>query len=360
MAPSLLLSSPRHPTNNTSSPFSPAQNPPLSPSHLACSSLNLTSMTAAAESPRSSPSSERRFWAEFQDRVDDLVGNRKCSRSLSSSEQCEGGCDGGKRLKEDSIMLMRGFDAVAGSLSRLRSNLDSALMGARELAKPPTLMGILENKESEEKAESRSPVKFDEVKDDEEEKKGKKRKLDLHETSSAPDGHLSDKAASENQVYDRLKKARSMAVSMATKAAEMARELKSLKKNFFFMKERCNALEEENQSLRDRFENGIIPEEEDLVRLQLEALLAEKSRLAYENSNLTRENECLRQLVEYHQFTSLDLSASHDDLLEGVFLNFSSPLRTPADEEDNNVINEDAQELDSSKARANIVSILDL
>ena len=40
------------------------------------------------------------------------------------------------------------------------------------------------------------------------------------------------------------------------------------------------------------------------MRLQLEALLGEKSRLANDNANLTRENQCLRQLVEYHQLTS--------------------------------------------------------
>ncbi|CAN6690653.1 unnamed protein product [Malus baccata var. baccata] len=52
------------------------------------------------------------------------------------------------------------------------------------------------------------------------------------------------------------------------------------------------------------------PEEDDLVTLLLEALLAEKSGLANENSNLVRENQCLRQVVEYHQLTSQDLSAS--------------------------------------------------
>lgn len=62
------------------------------------------------------------------------------------------------------------------------------------------------------------------------------------------------------------------------------------------------------------------------VRLQLEALLAEKSRLATENANLTRENQCLRQLVEYHQFTSQDLSASYEQVIQGLCLDFSSPV----------------------------------
>lgn len=67
------------------------------------------------------------------------------------------------------------------------------------------------------------------------------------------------------------------------------------------------------------------------VRLQLEALLAEKSRLANENANLSRENQCLRQLVEYHQFASQDLSASYENLLKSVGMS----LDFTADEHDN-------------------------
>lgn len=69
------------------------------------------------------------------------------------------------------------------------------------------------------------------------------------------------------------------------------------------------------------------------VRLQLEALLAEKSRLANENANLIRENQCLHQLVEYHQVTSQDLSASYEQVLGGMCLDFSSPSSVMADEE---------------------------
>lgn len=43
------------------------------------------------------------------------------------------------------------------------------------------------------------------------------------------------------------------------------------------------------------------------IRLQLETLLAEKARLAQENSVLTRENRFLREIVEYHQLTMQDV-----------------------------------------------------
>lgn len=70
------------------------------------------------------------------------------------------------------------------------------------------------------------------------------------------------------------------------------------------------------------------------VRLQLEALLAEKSRLANENANLIRENQCLNQLVEYHQLTSQDFDTSYERITQGMCLDFSSPPPTiPEDQE---------------------------
>lgn len=66
----------------------------------------------------------------------------------------------------------------------------------------------------------------------------------------------------------------------------------------------------------------------------MEALLAEKSRLANENANLTRENQCLNQLVEYHQITSQDLSESYEDVIRGMCLDFSSPPPSAPEEEE--------------------------
>lgn len=74
------------------------------------------------------------------------------------------------------------------------------------------------------------------------------------------------------------------------------------------------------------------------MRLQLEALLFEKSRLANENANLTRENQCLHQVVEYHQITSQDLSppaSYYEHVVRGMCLDFSSPPpEIPEEEED--------------------------
>ncbi|KAL5077009.1 hypothetical protein RYX36_015993 [Vicia faba] len=55
------------------------------------------------------------------------------------------------------------------------------------------------------------------------------------------------------------------------------------------------------------------------VRLQLETLLAEKARLAHENSVYARENRFLREVVEYHQLTMQDvvyLDESNEEVSE--------------------------------------------
>ena len=77
----------------------------------------------------------------------------------------------------------------------------------------------------------------------------------------------------------------------------------------------------------------------------MEALLAEKFRLANDNANLVRENQCLHQLVEYHQMTSQDLSASYEEVIRGMCLDFPSPI---AEEEE---INGDCGDADNRLTR---------
>ncbi|GAB4840768.1 hypothetical protein Ancab_021530 [Ancistrocladus abbreviatus] len=287
-----------------------------------------------------SPSSEKRFWSALRSRVDTLLENRQSHFPSPAFPQSNdgGGSNRAKRMKEDAMLLLRGFDSVAFSLSQLSSNLDNALQGARELAKLPALNEVSERTSDVEKA-SRKLQQSNNAEGNEQERKGMKRKFEVQDSSNDLEEHPVEKENELNQANSKLKKAKNMAMSVATKAAVMARELKSIKMDLSFMQERCALLEEENQTLRDGFAKGIRPEEDDLVRLQLEALLAEKSRLANENANLTRENQCLRQLVEYHEFTSQDLSASYEHLLQGICLDFSSPL--PYTEENENAENGD-------------------
>lgn len=290
-----------------------------------------------SSSPLLSPSSDKRFWSTLRSRVDTLLDARQPRTSSHSPKNVEEKT----RLKEDSMLLMRGFDSVAHTLSLLSNNLDNALQGARDLANPPTLTDIFHSKND--KVEN----KEDSGEKPEESNQGTKRKLDHVDYSE--ESAVDSQKENGKKVMDRnIKKAKNLAVSMATKAASLARELKSIKSDLCFMQERCGLLEEENRRLRDGFAKGVRPEEDDLVRLQLEALLAEKSRLANENANLVRENQCLQQLVEYHQLASQDLSESDEDAaIQGMYLDFSSPPPTipeeTGDEEGDDDENEEPQ-----------------
>ncbi|KAJ0681126.1 hypothetical protein HanPI659440_Chr16g0632251 [Helianthus annuus] len=104
-----------------------------------------------------------------------------------------------------------------------------------------------------------------------------------------------------------LKASRDVSMAMAAKAKVLLRELKTVKADLAFAKERCAQLEEENKILRETGGGSDRPEDDDLIRLQLESLLAEKARLAQENSVYARENRFLREIVEYHQLTMQDV-----------------------------------------------------
>ncbi|TVU27313.1 hypothetical protein EJB05_29915, partial [Eragrostis curvula] len=135
------------------------------------------------------------------------------------------------------------------------------------------------------------------------------------DTLSTPNLSLdqTETAAQETQ----LKASRDVANAMAAKAKLLLRELKSVKADLAFAKQRCAQLEEENKLLRETKQKGNKTEEDDdLIRVQLETLLAEKSRLAQENSTYARENRFLREIVDFHQFTTHDVVSLDDGDME--------------------------------------------
>lgn len=121
-----------------------------------------------------------------------------------------------------------------------------------------------------------------------------------------------------------IKASRDVAMATAAKAKLLLRELKTVKADLAFAKERCSQLEEENKRLRESREKGENRADDDLIRHQLETLLAEKSRLANENSVYARENRFLREIVEYHQLTMQDVVYLSDEETE-VYPLSSSP-----------------------------------
>uniref|UniRef100_A0A0D9XNG5 Uncharacterized protein n=1 Tax=Leersia perrieri TaxID=77586 RepID=A0A0D9XNG5_9ORYZ len=131
-----------------------------------------------------------------------------------------------------------------------------------------------------------------------------------------PPNLSNDKAETATQ-ETQLKASRDVANAMAAKAKLVLRELKTVKADLAFVKQRCAQLEEENKFLRETKQKGNKTEEDDdLIRVQLETLLAEKSRLAQENSIYARENRFLREIVDFHQFTTHDVVPLDDSDME--------------------------------------------
>ncbi|PWA61150.1 hypothetical protein CTI12_AA375470 [Artemisia annua] len=104
-----------------------------------------------------------------------------------------------------------------------------------------------------------------------------------------------------------LKASRDVAIATAAKAKLLLREIKTVKADLAFAKQRSSQLEEENKILREAREKGDHPADDDMIRLQLETLLAEKARLANENSVYVRENSCLREIIKYHKLSMQDI-----------------------------------------------------
>ncbi|KAJ1686622.1 hypothetical protein LUZ63_018012 [Rhynchospora breviuscula] len=160
-------------------------------------------------------------------------------------------------------------------------------------------------------------------------------------------GEPKSPAEQENQ----LKASRDLANAMAAKAKLLLRELKTVKADLAFAKLRCSQLEEENKVLREGREKGKTSEDEDLIRLQLETLLAEKARLAHENSVYARENRFLREIVEFHQFNSDDVVSLQGDFEEDndddIDLELPSHFHETTSFQPTTVVKSEESELDS-------------
>ncbi|KAL8241507.1 hypothetical protein R6Q59_014861 [Mikania micrantha] len=145
-----------------------------------------------------------------------------------------------------------------------------------------------------------------------------KKKSGIPETQSASSNvemnkhlqqmHTQYQSQTQTDIEIQLKASRDVSMAMAAKAKLLLRELKTVKADLAFAKERSAQLEEENKMRREKSGGGRDnPDDDDLIRLQLESLLAEKARLAQENSVYARENRFLREIVEYHQLTMQDV-----------------------------------------------------
>ncbi|KAL2899730.1 hypothetical protein RDABS01_024812 [Bienertia sinuspersici] len=207
--------------------------------------------------------------------------------------------------KVDNAKIRKRFDAITSSLNNFGDTLGNAFEEGRTIMEHKTADIIQETR-------NRTADFIQET-----------RKLQLRRRGGSSDGP--DQATVvQNTSWQRpvaqpvqtntqghqetqLKASRDVAMATAAKAKVLLRELKTVKADLAFAKERCAQLEEENKRLRENREKGDNPDDDDLIRLQLETLLAEKARLAHENSIYARENRFLREIVEYHQLTMQDV-----------------------------------------------------
>ncbi|XP_002979688.2 uncharacterized protein LOC9636139 [Selaginella moellendorffii] len=168
--------------------------------------------------------------------------------------------------------LQKGFDVIATSLSRIGDTLGNAIEGSLNVLAP----------EPKHNVKSKTALLKEEA--------------EIVLTKPNVDDQT------------QLKASRDVAMAMASKVKLLVRELKTVKKNLADMRDRCSQLEQENQRLRDSVEKGPRSEDDDLVRKQLETLVAEKSRLSQQNANYARENQFLHEVIEYHRLTMEDVS----------------------------------------------------
>lgn len=207
------------------------------------------------------------------------------------------------RRKPDKAVLRKGFGALASSLNYIGNALEEGL-------------NKVENRTADIIQDTRN-------------RRLHVRKKAAPDSSQLPtdSGHIKESSGTQNQMSlvahadmdIQLQASRDVAMAMAAKTKVLLRELKSVKSDLAFAKERCGQLEEENRILREGMEKGDNPEDDEMIRLQLETLLAEKARLAQENAFYARENRFLREVVEYHQLTMQDvvyLNERNEEIME--------------------------------------------
>ncbi|TKY47285.1 hypothetical protein E2542_SST29345 [Spatholobus suberectus] len=195
-------------------------------------------------------------------------------------------------LKRDSPAFIKGLDAFTSSLTHIGGTIGKSLEEG---------LTIVENRTSDIIQETRKHIR----------KKpgnfvGQNQEAN-HSTTLHQSQLRTQTSPKQTDQELQLKASRDVAMAMAAKAKLLLRELKTVKADLAFAKDRCAQLEEENKILRENRERGDSHDDDDLIRLQLETLLAEKARLAHENSVYARENRFLREVVEYHQLTMQDV-----------------------------------------------------
>ncbi|KAK1355518.1 Developmental and secondary metabolism regulator veA like [Heracleum sosnowskyi] len=187
--------------------------------------------------------------------------------------------------------LRKGLDALTSSFNQFSGTTGNALEEGRSMVDKKTSNILQESPSKQIRRKGTSP-------------KERIQASGVRKSGQEPLINSAQPRGQSNQTQ--LKASRDVAMATTAKAKLLLRELKTTKADLAFSKQRCAQIEEENKMLRAAYDTGDHPADDDMIRLQLETLLAEKARLAHENSVISRENRFLREVVEFHQLTMQD------------------------------------------------------
>ncbi|CAK9319773.1 unnamed protein product [Citrullus colocynthis] len=292
LAAQAIQASAAHRDSSYSSAFGGASN--FSPGHIRSKSFAGENVTFKSESKSG-------FWGVLARKAkaileeDDIAKEEETSRfqpvnnSTRSQEPCQSTDYDSK--KSDNPAIRKGLDAISTTLNQLGDTFEKAYEEGRSIVETKTADIIQETRKLQiRKKGNNSEGLYPAVNNPWQQP-----------NIQSPEPHM------QTHHETQLKASRDVAMATAAKAKLLLRELKTIKADLAFAKERCAQLEEENKILRENREKGDNRADDDLIRLQLETLLAEKARLAHENSIYARENRFLREIVEYHQLTMQDV-----------------------------------------------------
>ncbi|KAI5063320.1 hypothetical protein GOP47_0021867 [Adiantum capillus-veneris] len=315
----------------------------------ACSSSDNSPTSSTASSTMSDENSEDivedSFWGGLARRAKTVLEDppseikrkdSKVGQRIPVSDGLALQKNGGRQLTEskwkrqESIVLNRGLEAIASSLSLLSDTLGNALEeGLNIVETKATNFIYTDPRSSPLKKNLDTTVSEKRITDVPKHHTNSEEKLSRSQVKSEEKA-LRSQVKSEEKVLisqikaeekqgvtkdTQLKASRDVSMAMATKAKLLLRELKGVKTDLAFTKARCTQLEEENKRLRENIDKGEKHEEDDLVRLQLEALLAEKARLVQENAAYARENQFLHEVVQYHQLRLRSIGFPDESLM---------------------------------------------
>ncbi|KHG06093.1 hypothetical protein F383_05594 [Gossypium arboreum] len=274
-------------------PDATSSSSPFDSDSLAAPALHASSAARDIDSPVLSnvePTRSKGFNA-CEDSINDSKGfwgvlARK-AKAILDDDNKQQGAESYRRM--DHPAIRRGLDRLNTSLNQIGHSFEKTFEEGRTIVESKTQDIIHETRKLQIRRKGNSPMAHNQ--------------FTGFNSTVQPPMQLQNQTNHDNQ----LKASRDVAMATAAKAKLLLRELKTVKADLAFAKERCAQLEEENKLLRESREKGDNPADDDLIRLQLETLLAEKGRLAHENSIYARENRFLREIIEYHQLSMQDV-----------------------------------------------------